>query len=432
MNASAMKQVLECIKLTGGKKCLVLLSAVSGVTDSLLEAAGLSVSELPQSLNIIEKLRLLHLSIFNDLTESAPVNETGIINNIFAELCEKLTAFNTLGELTTQNIDSVQSCGELLSTTIFSSYLEHLKIKSVWIDIRNIIKTDSNFTNAGINFELSSAALSRHSEIFKTEKIIISQGFIASDTKGRTTTIGRGGSDYSAALMGKLLKHNGIDVDEIQIWTDVDGVLSADPRIVTEAVTIKTMTPSEIRTLSYLGAKVLHPDTIKPAVSSNIAVRVLNTFNPESQGTLIKNDLVHLSASVHSVIRINDCFELSFTAESVISSWELMQKILNIADNGKCNAVYSSAEENSAVMYFRNNPHLFLESKFAENIAVRNCSLIALVGSDLKALTPQIYEISYEMGMEISGMSDSVVYLKSYNNISREMLIKIHNKLIKY
>ena len=129
MNASAMKQVLECIKLTGEKKCLVLLSAVSGVTDSLLEAAGLSVSDLPQSFNIIEKLRLQHLSILNDLTESAPVKETGIINNIFAELSEKLTAFNTLGELTPQNIDSVQSCGELLSTTIFSSYLEHLKIK---------------------------------------------------------------------------------------------------------------------------------------------------------------------------------------------------------------------------------------------------------------------------------------------------------------
>lgn len=431
MNASAMKQVLECIKLSRGKKCLVLLSAVSGVTDSLLEAAGLSVSDLSQSLNIIEKLRLLHLSILNDLTDSVPVKEIGTINDIFAELTDKLTAFNTLGELTTQNIDSVQSCGELLSTTIFSSFLEHLKIKSVWIDIRKIIKTDSNFTNAEVNFEMSAAALSNHSDIFKTERIIISQGFIASDNKDRTTTIGRGGSDYSAALMGKLLKHNGIDVDEIQIWTDVDGVLSADPRIVINAVTIKTMTPSEIRTLSYLGAKVLHPDTIKPAVSSNIAVRVLNTFNPESQGTLISNDLVYSTHCVHSLIRIDDCYELSLRPEPEISSWEFMQKILNIADNGKCNAVYSSAEDNSAVLYFRKNPHLFLGSKFAENINVRNCSLIALVGCDLKPLLPQIYEISSELGLVISGMSDSVVYLKSSNNISNEMLIKIHNKIIK-
>ncbi len=170
-----------------------------------------------------------------------------------------------------------------MSSFIIHHYFESQKLKSFWVDARSFMITDDQFTKAVPQFDVTERKLR---EIVQPKinngYVVISQGFIGSTPNGVTTTIGRGGSDYSAAIIGALL-----DAEDIQIWTDVDGILSSDPSVVKDAKKIKVMSFNEAAELAYFGARVLHPETILPAVKKNIPVRVLNSKNPGSSGTLI-------------------------------------------------------------------------------------------------------------------------------------------------
>ena len=187
--------------------------------------------------------------------------------------------------------------GSLLSTTILQSAAKSNNINSRFLDIRNYINTNDNYLEAQINAKKTKNKIINFKRELKKYDILITQGFIASDTKGVTTTLGRGGSDYSASVIGAFLK-----ADEIQIWTDVSGVLSADPRKVKDVHPIPKMTFDEIRELAFYGAKVLHPDTIKPAIEEKIPVRILNTFKPKDKGTLIVDSVKSSYSGIRSVI----------------------------------------------------------------------------------------------------------------------------------
>jgi aspartokinase/homoserine dehydrogenase 1 len=428
-SASTMKLVLECIKLSCTNSCVVVLSAVSGTTDLLIRAAKNSICDFELSIKIIEQIKNLHLQILNDLFSDNNY-EAGIINKIIEELYQKINAFRNLGEVTTQNIDSVQSYGEILSTTIFAGYCKSIKLNVELLNSGNYIFTDSNFTNAKVDFNKSLNGIIQNYDTFNQQKIFITQGFIAADSKNRTTTLGRGGSDYSAAVYGKLLKQAGFEIDEIQIWTDVNGVFSADPRQINNAQTITVMSPDEIRELSYLGAKVLHSDTIKPAIDLDIPVKVLNTFQNDNSGTLIVSNSDTSAPRMNSMIVLENVYELIVKASFENSAFELMLKALNITSSGNCHTIYSSIKDNVATLLFKYNPELFSESRLAEHLILNKINLIAITGHKLFRISSKIMKLMNFQEFTISGITDSSIFLTTVNTIEKEVINKIHDIII--
>jgi aspartate kinase len=282
--ASAMRQVKAIIKKTGG--AVVVLSACGGATNRLLEAIQLAATAQSQkALLIIQELEQRHLDLVSELLPDGETRREALSK--VKTLCVELRVFcegvALLGECTPRSIDTAGAFGERLSTLVFWLYCRYEGMNILLFDAREIMRTDSSFTAAKIDFpELQHLAEQKLNPLLDGGAIVITQGFIGADSRGITTTLGRGGSDLSAALIGAA-----VGADEILIYTDVSGIASTDPRIIPTARPIPEMTFAEARELAFYGAKVLHPETILPAVERGIPVRVLNTFAPDDAGTLI-------------------------------------------------------------------------------------------------------------------------------------------------
>jgi aspartate kinase len=288
--AKDMRQVGDIIAKYSGEKILVVLSACRGATDNLIklsEAAAKNDMRLREE--IINSLCKSHFELIDQLFvgEEYKSKAYSEISALFAELKNIIEGIALLKELTLKTKSAVVAFGELLSTTIFTIYAQSIGMDAEFLDSRTIMRIErKNNCDTAVDFEATLANLNLKAKpILESGKIPICQGFIGSDFEGRTAVLSRGGSDYSAAVFGALL-----DADEIQIWTDVSGVLSADPRIASNAETIRFLTFEEAAELSFFGAKVLHPDTVKPAVEKNIPVRVLNTRIPDDEGSLIRSE----------------------------------------------------------------------------------------------------------------------------------------------
>lgn len=275
------------------------------VTDLLLQGAYAAVDGDEQSYSrVAEQLREIHFEAIDGLLE--PEGERQKIlaeNNDFIDhylaLCE---AVCVLGELSPRALDAIGGMGERMSVRILAAYLRQLGHEAEAIDATELIVTDSNFQNASPIFgqtQVKSSGVIL--PLLEQDSIPIITGFIGSDTNGVTTTLGRGGSDYSASILGQAMK-----ADEVWIWTDVDGVMSADPRFVSTARSIPILNYREVSELAYFGARVLHPKTMRPCVESNIPLRIKNTFNPDHPGTVILADDPGSNGAIKAVTAIKD------------------------------------------------------------------------------------------------------------------------------
>ena len=294
-NANAMQQAISLVVRESQKAApLVVLSACSGITNKLVhiaDAAGRS--NIDDAMFLAREVRGFHLELVDKLIKGKEwkkeVSEK--IEQLAVRLEMLIKGVDIVGELTERSRDMFCSFGELFSTTVFSVAMKEQGYNAEWVDIRMIMITDDNFGFARPINDLCITNVSRMiAPLLKNGTTVITQGYIGATKDGRTTTLGRGGSDFSAALLGAWLNES-----SIQIWTDVDGVMTCDPRLVPEARSIRVMTFSEAAELAYLGAKVLHPDTIAPAAQKNIPVYVLNSGHPEAKGTIITNDPARLS-----------------------------------------------------------------------------------------------------------------------------------------
>ncbi len=284
-NAENISKTIAIVQkaLTKGKT-MVVVSALGGTTDMLIDAGKSAAGgneSYKEKLNAIEQR---HLQTVKDLIpvaiQSAILSEVKKQGNELEAICEGIFL---LRELSNRTLDRIVSFGELLSSIIISHKLKSLDIKHEWKDSRELIETNSNYTFAAVNFD----ATNKKIKAFVKEKpssLYLFPGFIASNAEGITTTLGRGGSDYTAAILAAAVKAN-----MLEIWTDVSGMMTADPRLVQNVKVIPRISYQEAMELSHFGAKVIYPPTIQPVMSLGIPLWIKNTFAPDDEGTLIEN-----------------------------------------------------------------------------------------------------------------------------------------------
>jgi aspartate kinase len=268
---------------------VVVVSAFSGVTDSLVHGAHLALERDAAYEELVEEVHERHRRAVSELVPEGPARKRLLehVDVVLAELAALYTGVYHLAELTARTLDAISGIGERLSYEIVAAGLEAGGIAAQAVDARGVIVTDETFGRATPLMDETRAAAGRTVRpLLDAQRVPVLPGFIASTRKGVATTLGRGGSDWSAAIVGAAM-----DAEEIQIWTDVDGMMTVDPRLVPSARVIPEVSFDEAAELAYFGAKVLHPATIKPAVERGIPVRILNSLNPSAPGTLIAGRL---------------------------------------------------------------------------------------------------------------------------------------------
>ncbi len=311
------------------------------------------------------------------------------LDKVFENLRETLNGIYLLRELSKHSLDQALATGEIVSSLIISSYIEG----SRHADSRNFIRTDSNFGYAGIDFTSTNSLVSEY--INKEEKITVIPGFIASNNEGDTTTLGRGGSDYTAAIIASA-----IDAEVLEIWTDVDGFMTADPKNVEKAYAIETLTYSEAIELSHFGAKVIYTPTLRPVYKKNIPVRVLNTFKPELKGTLIshksadnnKSPIKGISSIDHiDLITLQGAGMVGVTGTSMRLFGALAGKNINIILITQASSEYSITfavtPADSVLAAEAIHEEFKVEIDFNNELKVlieKNLSIIAIVGEKMK------------------------------------------------
>jgi bifunctional aspartokinase / homoserine dehydrogenase 1 len=287
-SAKALAQAMDIVESNrpNWTHIVVVVSALSGATNLLLDSA-IQAARGKQGayLKAEAELRSRHTAMAEaflspgNRREKFRVAMDGLINE-FSRFCQAITV---LGEATPRALDAIAGLGERLSARLFASALQERGFDAEPVDAFNLIVTDSQYQSAVPDFKASSEkTLDCLRPLFSQGKVPIVTGFIGATPEGIPTTLGRGGSDYSAAILGTIL-----EADEVWIWTDVDGVMTADPRFIPEAHTIPELTFREVAELAYFGAKVLHPKTIRPVVDRGIGLRVCNTFAPDKPGTFV-------------------------------------------------------------------------------------------------------------------------------------------------
>lgn len=355
---------------------VLVSSALAGVTDELITLASLAVEgDSGRVSEILDNLEKRHMDALEDL--SGVEGSVERIGKLFTELRELLRGLGLLRECSPRTHDAVLAFGELLSTTVLHARALAAGYDAFLLDSRELVLTDSNFTSASPDFVKTNEAVQR---ILKPEegKMYIAQGFIGRAPNGATTTLGRGGSDFTATILGAAL-----GADEVQIWTDVNGIMTSDPRIVTGARTVETLSYEEAAELAYFGAKVVHPSTIQPAIDKHIPVLVKNTLDPggpfttiteESSGTGIraiagkkKITLVNVTSSrmlnaYGFLSRIFSVFEIHETPVDLIATSEVSVSI-TIDDDARVDDIVNDLNEVGSVNVERDKAIICLVGK---------------------------------------------------------------------
>ncbi len=284
-SAGAIQQVIEIARAARAEwqNVAIVVSAMSGVTDRLLNAARWAVEgDDSEAARAASKLREKHIDALQELAPGASAARDSI-EQLLAEFVSLCQAIRVLGEATPRALDAIASLGERMSAPLVAAALEAAGVPASAVDARDVVVTDAVYQSASPDME----ATRQRAELvvrplFAAGLVPVITGFIGADQEGRVTTLGRGGSDFSGAIFGVVLA-----AQEVWIWTDVSGVMSADPRIEPSARTLSEVTYKEISELAFYGARVLHPKTIRPALEHGITLWVRNTFAPGSASTRI-------------------------------------------------------------------------------------------------------------------------------------------------
>jgi aspartate kinase len=370
-----------------GKSPVVVVSAMAKVTDQLLRAAtAASQGDRAGALAISSRLRCRHCDTARDLVKDAAEIAALVrtIDEKFATLDEVLRGLAAIRELTPRISDLIVSYGERLSSRIVAAAFRQRGIVAAHVDAREIIVTDSEFQKATpLDDIIEKRAQEKLMPLLDAGKVPVMGGFIAANEAGLTTTLGRGGSDYTGALVGGALES-----ETIEIWTDVDGIMTADPRVCSDALRVKVISFEEAAELAYFGAKVLHPATILPAVKKNIPVLVLNSRNAACEGTRIISVAPHCKSPFKSIAVKRKLTIIDIVASRMLMSHGYLSKMFAIFDKHKCPIDMVSTSEVSISVTVDSNsslPEIDADLKMLADVTYEGKkALICLVGEDIR------------------------------------------------
>ena len=387
----ALKIVVE---KSNYSKLIVVVSALSGVTDLLISAATLAATKDENYKTIIEQIKQKHFVTISELVDLENQNQLTIkINSQINQLQTLLDGCFLLGELSPRTSDAIVCFGELLSSQIIATALQSKIPNSQFKDSREILKTNSNFGKATVNFILTDTLIATYFKENKSQ-VVLMPGFISSDEVGNTTTLGRGGSDYTAAIIA-----NGVQATSLEIWTDVSGMFTANPKIVKQAQPIESISYQEAMELSHFGAKVLYPPTIQPVLKSNIPIWIKNTFEPEALGTLISSNPPTNANLIKGITHIDSISLLTLEGSGIIGVSGSSKRIFETLSNENINVIFITqassehsicigivnADAEKAVCALDKTFELEIaQNKMNHCTAEKDLCIVALVGESMK------------------------------------------------
>ncbi|MBI5464301.1 MAG: aspartate kinase, partial [Ignavibacteriales bacterium] len=385
-DAHAMRNVIGIIERERNRHPLVVVSAIAGTTNALLKSARVSLDgNLDEAYQILNDLLERHVSLAENLLDNRQAIQQLILSfkrhiDDLKNLCRGIAI---LGELTNRSLDAIASVGERLSSLILCEALNQFQLPSVLVDARSFLITDDHFALATPLFnKIEEKARAVITPQLAAGYIVVTQGFIGATQKGTTTTLGRGGSDYSAAIIGSVL-----EAEEIQIWTDVDGVLTADPRIAPAAQKLKIISFREASELAYFGAKVLHPSTILPAVKKNIPVVVLNSKRPTSTGTLIVASPPKSRVAVKSIASKTGITVVNIQSTRMLMAYGFLQSIFAVFGKYKTAVDLVSTSEVAVSLTIDTTTHIEAITaeleEFADVSVLEKKAIVCIVGEQM-------------------------------------------------
>jgi aspartate kinase len=374
-------------RVAQGKSPVVVVSAMAKVTDQLLRAATVaSEGDRTGTLAISSRLRARHRDTAAALVSDPPTlaELQATIDSEFDALDEVLRGVAAIHELTPRISDLIVSYGERLSSRIVAAAFREKGINAAHADSREVVITDSQFMKATpLDNLIEKKAEEKLRPLVNAGKVPVMGGFIGSNEKGLTTTLGRGGSDFTGALIGGALT-----AEAIEIWTDVDGIMTADPRVCPDALRVKTISFEEAAELAYFGAKVLHPATILPAVKKNIPVLVLNSRNASCDGTRIISLAPHCKSPFKSIAVKKKLAIIDVVASRMLMTHGYLKSIFDIFDKHQCAVdMVSTSEVSVSLTVDSNNQLPAIAADLSQLADVKyegQKALICMVGEDIR------------------------------------------------
>ena len=398
-NAENIQKVVSIIR-TGREAQIIVVSALGGVTDLLIETGILAEKTDEGYKTVLQLLEKKHLDAARALLpvthQSSCLSLIKLHFNQLEDICDSIFY---LKELSPRTKDRLVSFGELLSSRIVAAYLQSIAVELEWLDSSALIKTNSNFGFAEVNFEKTNRLIAETIQA-SAAQLFIAPGFIASDENGNTTTLGRGGSDYTAAIFAAA-----VNATSLEIWTDVTGMMAADPRWVPNAKTISHISYREAMELSHFGAKVIYPPTIQPVMHKNIPTWIKNTFEPEAAGTSISHTPGYVSGRagiISGISSINAVALLSLEGSGMVGIPGFSKRLFEALANEKINVILITQSSSEHSICVAVNAADIAKAKLAVDAAFeveikqekvepliveKELSIIALVGDRMKSHT---------------------------------------------
>ncbi len=415
-DAAAIDRVAAIVKARLPERPFVVVSAMAKVTDQLLAmAAAAGRGEREQTLDICRHLRERHYLVAGELLGTGLHTELhGDLGTQFDSLDELLRGIAAVGELTPRTSDYVVSFGERLSSMIATAAFLARDIPATLVDARQVIITDSQHGRAVPQVEeINDRLQNQVKPLLEQGHVPVMGGFIGSTREGIPTTIGRGGSDFSAALVGA-----GLNADRIEIWTDVDGMKTTDPRICPEARRIKVISFEEAAELAYFGAKVLHPATVLPAVEKNIPVLVLNSRNPSNEGTRILSRTPRSRSLFKAIAAKNRITIVEIVAARMLMAHGFLAKVFEIFARHRCAVDVVSTSEVSISLTVDSNEAIPQIAADLEQLAFVKYSgrkaIVCLVGENLRdtpRVAAQVFEAIGDINVRMISQGASEINL---------------------
>lgn len=433
-DGAAIGRAAAIVAARTAKRPVVVASAMAGVTDRLIDTAGrASAGDLPGALRVVDELRARHLEALHAVVPAGAPRAAAeaALEGRLQELTHTLDALALLEAGGPRGTDAVMAHGELLSTIVLAAAVEARGTPAALVDAREIVITDATFGRARPDFgELTQRAQARLGPLLARGAVPVTQGFIGSTTQGITTTIGRGGSDFTAALLGAALA-----VEEVQIWTDVHGLMTADPRVVPDARPLAEASYDEAAELAYFGAKVLHPATLIPVIDAGIPVRIKHSHHPEAPGTRVSAQPPRQPGTVKSIASKHGVTTLSLRAPRMLGAHGFLRRMFEIFDLHQVAVDVVSTSEVSVSLSIEKGsvtPELIGELETLGLVDVqRDRAIVCVVGEALRetpGIAARIFKAVAPVNIEMisQGASKINVTLVVHDAQAAEAVTRLH------